>query len=67
MITHVNSLRTLGFGKPKLEKEKISIEKELELRKKITEKVKELKYLGASDEVIKDFLDRTERIFSIKN
>lgn len=66
MITHVNSLRTLGFGKTKLKKEKISIEKELELRKKITEKVKELKSLGASDEVIKDFLDRTERIFSIK-
>ena len=67
MITHVNSLETLGFGKTKLKKEKMSIEKELEFRKKITETVKELKSLGSSDEVIKEYLNRVERIFSIKN
>lgn len=44
-------------------KRELTKEEEAELRLKIDEEVEELKRLGASDEVINEFLQRCEKIF----
>ena len=53
----------LPFGGKKRE---LTKEEEEELRLKIDEEVEDLKRLGASDEVINEFLQRCEKIFNKK-
>jgi hypothetical protein len=52
-------LNTFGKG----DKRELSKEEEDKLREKISKEVEELKKLGASEEIINDFLNRTEKIF----
>ena len=53
----------LPFGGKKRE---ITKEEEIKLRIRIDEEVEDLKRLGASDEIINDFLARCEKIFNKK-
>lgn len=50
----------LPFGGKKRE---LTKKEEAELRLKIDEEVEELKRLGASDEILNEFLQRCEKIF----
>ena len=52
-------LETFSKGKRK----ELTKDEEEKLRQKISKEIEELKRLGATDEIIKDFLDRTEKIF----
>jgi len=61
MFPFVNTWMILNtFGKG--EKRELSKEEEDKLREKISKEVEELKKLGASEEIINDFLNRTEKI-----
>jgi hypothetical protein len=64
MITFVNNSSFLK--RKSVEKNKLSLDEEVKLRKKITQKIMELKSLGASDTVIKEFLNRVERVLDNK-
>ncbi len=67
-MAFVNNWLVSGFpfGGKKREKREITKEEEIKLRIRIDEEVEDLKRLGASDEVINEFLQRCEKIFNKK-
>lgn len=57
----------LVSGLPFCGKRELTKEKEEELRLLIQEEVEDMKRLGASDEIINEFLQRCEKIFNKKD
>ena len=68
-MAFVNNWLVSGFPFVKKndgKKREITKEEEIKLRIRIDEEVEDLKRLGASDEVINEFLQRCEKIFNKK-
>ena len=69
-MAFVNNWLVSGFPNSKKtvdgKKREITKEEEIKLRIRIDEEVEDLKRLGASDEVINEFLQRCEKIFNKK-
>ena len=63
MFPFVNVSMILNTFKGKGKRKELTKDEEENLRQKISNEVEELKKLGATEEIIKDFLDRTEKIF----
>lgn len=66
-MAFVNNWLVSGFPFGRAgKKREITKEEEIKLRIRIDEEVEDLKRLGASDEVINEFLQRCEKIFNKK-